>query len=126
MKTIHRSDKAPKALGPYSQAVGAGGFVFLSGQLGLDPATGALAEGVLAQAERALKNLGEVLEAAGLGYADVVKTTIFLKDISDFKGVNEVYGSFFAADPPARSTVQAGALPLGALVEIEAVAAVRA
>jgi 2-iminobutanoate/2-iminopropanoate deaminase len=122
MKTIIHTDSAPKALGPYSQAVSAGGFLFLSGQVGLDPATQSLVEGIRAQAERSLRNLGAVLEKAGLGYGDVVKTTIFLKDIGDFQAVNEVYAGFFGAEPPARSTVQVAALPKAGLVEIEAIA----
>ena len=113
---------APSALGPYSQGIDAGGLVFCSGQLGLDPATGELATGVEAQAERALRNLGAVLDAAGVGWADVAKTTIFLADIGDFAAVNAVYSSFMTDPPPARSTVQVGALPKGALVEIEAIA----
>jgi len=113
---------APAALGPYSQGIEAGGFVFCSGQLGLDPATGELADGVEAQAERALRSLAAVLDAGGVGWADVVKTTIFLTDIGDFAAVNAVYTSFVTDPPPARSTVQVAALPKGALVEIEAIA----
>ena len=113
---------APAALGPYSQGIEAGGLVFCSGQLGLDPATGELADGVEAQAERALRNLAAVLDAAGVGWADVGKTTIFLADIGDFAAVNAVYQTFVTDPPPARSTVQVGALPKGALVEIEAIA----
>jgi 2-iminobutanoate/2-iminopropanoate deaminase len=113
---------APTAIGPYSQAIDADGVVFCSGQLGLDPATGELVAGVEAQAERSLRNLAAVLDAAGLGWADVAKTTIFLADIGDFATVNGVYGSFMPDPPPARSTVQVGALPKGALVEIEAIA----
>jgi 2-iminobutanoate/2-iminopropanoate deaminase len=114
---------APAALGPYSHAIGHGDLVFCSGQLGLDPATGDLMDGVEAQAERALSNLAAVLDAAGLGLADVVKTTIFLADMGDFPTVNAVYGRFFPEPYPARSTVQVAALPKGGLVEIEAVAA---
>ena len=113
---------APAAIGPYSQAVDVDGFLFCSGQLGLDPATGELVEGVEAQAERALRNLGAVLDAAGLAWADVVKTTIFLTDIGDFATVNGVYARFMPDPPPARSTVQVAALPKGGLVEVEAVA----
>ncbi len=113
---------APAALGPYSQGIDADGLVFCSGQLGLDPATGELAAGVEAQAERALRNLAAVLDAAGVGWADVAKTTIFLTDIGDFAAVNAVYGSFMTDPPPARSTVQVAALPKGALLEIEAIA----
>jgi len=113
---------APAALGPYSQGIDADGLVFCSGQLGLDPATGELAADVEAQAERALRNLAAVLDAAGVGWADVAKTTIFLTDIGDFAAVNAVYGSFMTDPPPARSTVQVAALPKGALLEIEAIA----
>lgn len=114
---------APKALGPYSQAIAAGGWVFCAGQIGLDPATGDLVEGgAPAEARRALENLGAVLAAAGCDLGDVVKTTIFLTDIGDFAAVNEVYAGFFPEAPPARSTVGVAALPRGSAVEIEAVA----
>ena len=114
---------APAAIGPYSQAIAVDGLLFCSGQLGLDPESGSLVEGgVEAQAERSLKNLAAVLDAAGLGWADVVKTTIFLADIADFATVNAVYGRFMPDPPPARSTVQVAALPKGGLVEIEATA----
>ena len=125
-KQIIHTDKAPGAIGPYSQATRVGGTVFTSGQLGLDPATGKLAQGVRAQAEQAMRNLGEILAAAGLGYGDIVKTVIFVQDLADFKTVNEVYASFFEGDYPARSCVQVAALPMGGLVEIEAVALVEA
>ncbi len=114
---------APRAIGPYSQGIAVDGFVFCSGQLGLDPATGELVDGgVGAQAERALRNLAAVLDAGGMTLADVVKTTIFLASIDDFATVNEVYGRYMADPPPARSTFAVGALPKGALVEIEAIA----
>ena len=113
---------APAAIGPYSQAIASGGLVMCSGQLGLDPATGELVAGVEAQAERALKNLAAVLDAAGLGFGDVVKTTIFLADIGDFATVNGVYATFMPDPPPARSTIQVAALPKGGRVEIEAIA----
>lgn len=114
---------APGAIGPYSQAIATGDLVFCSGQIGLDPATGQLVEGgVAAQAERALRSLGAVLDAAGLTFGDVAKTTIFLADIADFEAVNEVYARFMPNSPPARSTFAVGALPKGALVEIEAIA----
>ena len=116
------TDLAPAAIGPYSQAVDVDGFLFCSGQLGLDPGTGELVEGVEAQAERALRNLGAVLDAAGVAWADVVKTTIFLADIGDFATVNGVYGRFMPDPPPARSTIQVAALPKAGLVEIEAIA----
>ena len=121
-KQIIHTDKAPGAIGPYSQATRVVGTVFTSGQLGLDPATGKLAQGVRAQAEQAMRNLGEILAAAGLGYGDIVKTVIFVQDLADFKTVNEVYASFFEGDYPARSCVQVAALPMGGLVEIECVA----
>jgi 2-iminobutanoate/2-iminopropanoate deaminase len=114
---------APAAVGPYSQAIATGAFVFCSGQVGLEPATGELVEGgIQAQAARAIRNLGAVLDAAGLGYADVVKTTIFLVDIADFATVNAIYARVFPDPPPARSTVAVAALPKGALFEIEAIA----
>ena len=113
---------APGAIGPYSQAIRSGDMLFCSGQLGLDPATGELAEGVEAQADRALRNLQSVLDAAGLGFDDVVKTTIFLADIADFAAVNAVYARFMPDPPPARSTIQVAALPKNGLVEIEAIA----
>jgi 2-iminobutanoate/2-iminopropanoate deaminase len=113
---------APAAIGPYSQAIGIDSLLFCSGQLGLDPATGNLVEGVEAQADRAMRNLVAVLEAWGLTFADVVKTTIFLADIGDFAVVNAIYGRYMPDPPPARSTVQVAALPKGGLVEIEAIA----
>jgi 2-iminobutanoate/2-iminopropanoate deaminase len=114
---------APGAVGPYSHAIGIGDLVFCSGQIGLDPATGNLVEGgIEAQTERVLKNLTAVLDAAGLGFADVVKTTIFLADINDFASVNGIYGTYMPDPPPARSTFAVAALPKGAIVEIEAIA----
>ncbi|MEX2010948.1 MAG: Rid family detoxifying hydrolase [Chloroflexota bacterium] len=114
---------APAAIGPYSQGIAVDGFVFCSGQIGLDPASGELVQGgVEAQAERALRNLAAVLDAAGAAMADVVKTTIFLADIGDFGTVNAVYARHMPDPPPARSTFAVGALPKGALVEIEAIA----
>jgi 2-iminobutanoate/2-iminopropanoate deaminase len=113
---------APGAIGPYSQAIRSGDMVFCSGQLGLDPTTGELVEGVEAQADRALRNLQSVLDAAGLGFDDVVKTSIFLADIGDFAAVNAVYARFMPDPPPARSTFQVAALPKGGLIEIEAIA----
>jgi 2-iminobutanoate/2-iminopropanoate deaminase len=113
---------APAALGPYSQGIAVDGFLFCSGQLGLDPASGELADGVEAQAERALLNLEAVLAAGGLGWADVVKTTVFLADIGDFGAINAVYATHVVDPPPARSTFAVGALPKGARIEIEAIA----
>ncbi len=120
-KTIH-AENAPAAVGPYVHAVEAGGFVYTSGQIGLIPATGVLAEGVEAQAEQALQNIQAVLAAAGCTLADVIKTTVFLADIGDFAKINEIYARYFTGETPARSCVQAGALPKGALFEIEVVA----
>ncbi len=117
-----QTSTAPAAIGPYSQGIRSGEFVFCSGQLGLDPATGELADGVEAQAERSLRNLESVLDAAGLGFDNVVKTTIFLADVNDFAAVNAVYAKFMPEPPPARSTIGVGALPKGGLVEIEAIA----
>jgi 2-iminobutanoate/2-iminopropanoate deaminase len=117
---------APGAIGPYSQAVAAGGFVFLSGQVPIDPVTGEfVAGGVAEQTEQVLRNLAEVLKAAGCGLEDVVKTTVFLADMNDFAAMNEVYGRFFKAEPPARSTVQAARLPRDARVEIDVIAVKR-
>ncbi len=113
---------APGAIGPYSQGIATTDFVFCSGQLGLDPATGELVEGVEAQTERALRNLLAVLDAAGLTAADIVKTTIFLADIADFVAVNAVYAKYVSDPPPARSTFAVGALPKGGRIEIEAIA----
>ncbi len=121
-KQIISTAKAPGAIGPYSQATRVGGALFTSGQLGIDPATGKLAEGVRAQAEQSMRNLGAILSEAGMSYSDIVKTTIFVQDLADFKTVNEVYASFFEGDYPARSCVQVAALPMGGLVEIECVA----
>jgi 2-iminobutanoate/2-iminopropanoate deaminase len=117
---------APAAIGPYSQALRAGGLVFLSGQIPLDPATGQIAAGdIAAQAERVLRNLEAILIAAGCGFGDVVRTTIYLVDLAHFATVNEVYARYFATPYPARVTVQVSALPRGALVEIDAIATAR-
>lgn len=123
MKRIVKTGEAPQAIGPYSQAVAAGGLVFASGQIPLDPATGEfVAGGIAEQTEQVLRNLSKVLEAAGTGLGRVVKTTVFLADMGDFAAMNEVYGRFFAEEPPARSTVEAARLPRDARVEIEVVA----
>jgi 2-iminobutanoate/2-iminopropanoate deaminase len=113
---------APAAIGPYSQGIASGDLVFCSGQLGLDPVSGEIVEGVEAQAERALRNLAAVLDAAGCSWGDVVKTTIYLASIGDFAAVNGVYARYMADPPPARSTFAVGALPKGGLIEIEAIA----
>ena len=123
MKKIISTDHAPKAIGPYSQAVVMNGFAFLSGQIPLDPSTNQLIEGdIAAQTERVMKNLGAVLEAAGCSFDDVVRTTIFLANLGDFQVVNETYGRYFKGVPPARATVQVAALPRGSKVEIDAIA----
>ena len=117
------TDRAPAALGPYSQGVRSGDLVFCAGQVGLDPATGALVPGgIEAQTRRSLTNLSAVLEAAGTDLEHVTKTTVYLADLGDFKAMNGVYAEFFRETPPARSTVAVKGLPLGALVEIEAIA----
>lgn len=120
-ESIHTS-QAPAAVGPYSQAIKIGGLVFTAGQIGIDPATGKLQVGLESQTKQVLVNLKAVLEAAGSGMADIIKTTIFLADMADFGAVNNIYGNFFEEAPPARSTVAVAGLPLGALVEIEAIA----
>ena len=122
-KQVISTDKAPAAVGAYSQGIIANGFVFTAGQIPLIPGTSSLREGgIQAQTRQSLNNVKGVLEAAGSGMDKVVKTTVFLADINDFAAFNAVYSEFFPHDPPARSTVQAGGLPVGALVEIEAVA----
>jgi 2-iminobutanoate/2-iminopropanoate deaminase len=118
-----QTDNAPAAIGPYSQAIKAGGLVFVSGQIPIDPQTGQFVPGGIAeQTERVLKNLAAVLEAAGSSLDRVVKTTVFLADMKEFSGMNEVYATFFSSPPPARATVAAAGLPRDARVEIEAVA----
>jgi 2-iminobutanoate/2-iminopropanoate deaminase len=113
---------APAPIGPYSQAIKVDGWVFCSGQGGLEPSGDSLVEGVEAQADQVLRNLGAVLDAAGASFADVVKATVFLADMRDFPTVNAVYARFMPDPPPARSTIQAAALPMGCLVEIEVIA----
>ncbi|HXV15058.1 MAG TPA: RidA family protein [Candidatus Krumholzibacteria bacterium] len=123
MKSPLHSVHAPKPIGPYSQAIRAGDFVFLSGQIGIDPEAGKItAKDAVGQTTQALKNIRAILTAAGLSAEHVVKTTIFLADMNDFAAVNEAYGEFFHDDPPARSTVQVARLPMDAKVEIEAIA----
>ena len=117
------TDQAPAAIGPYSQGILCGGFLFCSGQIPLDPATGKMvAGGIEVQTERVLRNLEAVLAAGGSSLAAVLKTTVYLADLGDFPAMNAVYAGFFGADPPARATVQAAKLPAGALVEIDAIA----
>jgi len=114
---------APGAIGPYSQALEAGDFLFLSGQIPLDPATGQIVpDGIAEQTHQVLKNIGAVLTAAGSSYAQVVKTTVYLRDMNDFAAMNEIYGTYFSAPAPARATIQAAALPRNVRVEIDAVA----
>ena len=123
MKKIISTSEAPAAIGPYSQGVRVGSTIYFSGQIPLDPKTGQMVSGGTdLQARRVMENIGGLLKAAGLSYDDIVKTTIFLADINDFQTVNEIYGGYFKHAPPARSTVQAGALPKGARVEIEVIA----
>lgn len=123
MREVIATSDGPKAIGPYSQAIKANGMVFLSGQIPLDPATQQLIEGdVAAQTERVLQNLAEVLKAAGSSLGQVVKTTVFLKNMSDFVAMNEVYGRYFTQAPPARSTVEVARLPKDVLVEIDVIA----
>ena len=122
MKNVIHTASAPAAIGPYSQAIQMGDFLFTSGQLGIIPETGELAQGVEAQTECALKNLGAILAEAGMSYANVLKTTVFVADLADFAKVNAIYQQFFASEYPARSCVQVAALPKGGLVEIECIA----
>ena len=122
MKKAIESKEAPAAIGPYSQAIRAGGMVYVSGMLGIDPADGNLKATVTEQAEQALKNLSAVLKAAGTDTASVVKTTVFITDMGAFAAVNEIYARYFSAPFPARSCVQVSALPKGGLFEIEAIA----
>ncbi|MCL2325698.1 MAG: RidA family protein [Proteobacteria bacterium] len=121
-KIILSTENAPRAIGPYSQAVRVGQLVFISGQLGIDPQTGILKDGIDAQTRQVLDNIGAILASLGLGYAHVVKTTIFLRDFDDYAKVNEIYGSIFQDAPPARSTVEVSRLPKRASVEIECIA----
>ncbi len=122
-KRIVRTEEAPQAIGPYSQAVVGGGFVYVAGQLALDPGTGQLVPGdVRLQTKRVMENIKAILESAGSSLARVVKTTVFLRDLNDFGAMNEIYGSYFQEDPPARSTVQVAKLPRDGVVEIEVVA----
>jgi 2-iminobutanoate/2-iminopropanoate deaminase len=123
MREVIATNDGPKAIGPYSQAIKANGFVFLSGQIPLDPATQQLISGdVAAQTERVLQNLAGILKAAGSSLQQVVKTTVFLKSMSDFAAMNEVYGRYFTEAPPARSTVEVARLPKEVLVEIDLIA----
>ncbi len=123
MKKIISTTEAPAAVGPYSQAIRIGNFVFCSGQIPLDPQSGKIVEGdISVQTRRVMENINAVLRAEGLSFENIVKTTIFLTNLADFQAVNELYGSYFKSDPPARSTVQVAALPKSAQVEIEVIA----
>ena len=122
MKEAIHTDRAPAAIGPYSQAVRAGGFLFTSGQIPVDPAAGDIRAGIKAQAQQSLNNIAAILAQAGLDRSAVVKTTVFLKDMNDFAAMNEVYAEFFTEPYPARAAFQAAGIPKGALVEIECVA----
>ena len=123
MKKVIHSDQAPRAIGPYSQAVRAGNFLFTSGQIPMDPVSGKLVQGgIKEQARQVMKNLKAVLEAAGTDFSKVVKSTVFLDDLENFAQFNEIYGEYFSEDRPARSTFQVAGLPLGAKIEIEMIA----
>ena len=123
MREVVSTSDAPKAIGPYSQAIRANGFVFTAGQVAFDPSTGAVVPGdVAAQTERVMKNLAAILQAAGTGFEKVVRCTVFLKSMNDFAAMNEVYGRYFTAAPPARSTVEVARLPKDVLVEIDVIA----
>jgi 2-iminobutanoate/2-iminopropanoate deaminase len=123
MREIISTKDAPQAIGPYSQAVKANGFIFTSGQIAIDPATQQVVAGdVAAQTERVLRNLSEILEAAGSGLGKVVRATVFLKNMNDFAAMNQVYGKYFSSAPPARSTVEVARLPKDVLVEIDVIA----
>jgi 2-iminobutanoate/2-iminopropanoate deaminase len=123
MRDVISTKTAPQAIGPYSQAIKANGFVFVSGQVAIDPATQQVVAGeVASQTERVLRNLAAILEAAGSGLGKVVRSTVFLKSMNDFVAMNEVYGKYFSAAPPARSTVEVGRLPKDVLVEIDVIA----
>ena len=124
-KKIISTSQAPKAIGPYSQAVSIGSLLYTSGQLGINPENGTLQEGVLAQTNQAMENLGAILREANLDFSSIIKTTIFVKDMADFATVNGAYQSYFTSDYPARSCVQVAALPLNGLVEIEAIALIK-
>lgn len=124
MKKVIFTEHAPKAIGPYSQAIETNGMLFISGQVPIDPATGKIVEGgIKEQTEQVMKNIGSILKAAGYDYSDVAKSTCLLSDMSNFAEMNEVYGSFYTEDPPARAAYGVVRLPLGALVEIETIAA---
>jgi len=123
MKRIIKTDKAPAAIGPYSQAIETNGTLYISGQIPLDTATGKLVEAkIVAQTEKVFENIGAILKAAGYGFENVVKMTVLLADMGDFKAVNKIYARFYPENPPARAAFQVAALPLGSMIEIETIA----
>ena len=122
MKNVISTDQAPAAIGPYSQAIEVNGMVYTSGQIPVNPATGEIPEGIKAQAEQVMKNVKNLLEAAGTGMSKVVKTTVFIKDMNDFTAINEIYAAYFEGDCPARSCVEVARLPKDVLMEMEAIA----
>jgi 2-iminobutanoate/2-iminopropanoate deaminase len=122
MKKIINTDKAPKAIGPYSQATEVNGIIFISGQVPVNPATGTIPEGIVAQTEQVMQNIKAILNEAGLGFENVVKSTCLLSDMANFKAMNEVYGKYYNVNPPARAAFAVKDLPLGALIEIESIA----
>ena len=122
MKTVIKTDKAPAAIGPYSQAIEVNGMVYTSGQIPVNPQTGEIPEGCVAQDQQALENLSNLLQAAGTSMDNVIKTTVFIKDMNDFAKINEVYATFFTNDFPSRSCVEVARLPKDVLVEVEAIA----
>jgi len=122
MKKIIHTDHAPKAIGPYSQAIEANGMLFISGQIPVIPETGQIPEGIEAQTEQVMKNIGAILKEAGYGFEHVVKSTCLLSDMANFKAMNEIYGKYYEVTPPARAAFAVKALPLGVLVEIETIA----
>ena len=123
MKKIIHTENAPKAVGPYSQAVEANGMLFISGQIPINPATGTVPEGIEAQTEQVMKNIGAILNEAGYTYQNVIKSTCLLSDIANFKAMNEIYAKYYTENPPARAAFAVKDLPLGVLVEIETIAA---
>ena len=122
MKKIIHTDHAPKAIGPYSQAIEVNGMLFISGQIPVNPENGEIPEGIDAQTEQVMKNIGAILKEAGYGFENVVKSTCLLSDMANFKAMNEVYGKYYAVNPPARAAFAVKALPLNVLVEIETIA----
>jgi len=123
MKKVINTDNAPKAIGPYSQAIEANGMLFISGQIPINPSTGTMPDGIIAQTEQVMQNIKSILEEAGYSFDNVIKSTCLLSDMADFKSMNEVYGKYYSVNPPARAAFAVKGLPLGALVEIETIAA---